>query len=351
MTELIVIAIRMGRKNFANLLIAGLVLASLALNGCMGKLATVKKSARAGTASGKTAVGRTGAESALSEMEKLVRFGSTTIVLSDSGETFRALADELLRRFGPAIEVITLSDAGQREKLPSLLAKKRGPIVAIGLEAALALAAQDCRDVIFTMVFNYGDNRLLQRGMIGVSMLPPPAQVLRVLKELSPDTTRIIMPSGPNLGKYPEWAQTEAARLGISLSLPEVGSDKELLLLVKELDSTTQGVWLLPDNRITSKERLRQVLGVNLKAGRRTVVFSPTLLKLGGLLSADYKLGAIAKTVGEIIGGTPEELGKMKGTMRQPACGTLAINGATASALGLQISPSLEKLVISEGEL
>jgi ABC-type uncharacterized transport system substrate-binding protein len=345
-----VIAIRMEKKILANLLIACLAIMALALTGCTGKPATVKKSARVSTASGKTALGRTAPESARPDMENMVRFGSTTIVLSDSGETFRALADELLERFGPGTEVLTLSDETQREKLPSLLTKRSGPLVAIGLEAALALAAQDRRDVIFTMVFNYGDNRLLQRGMIGVSMLPPPAQVLRVLKELSPDTTRIIMPAGPNLGSYPEWAQTEAAKLGISLFLHEVGSDKELLLLVKGLDSTTQAVWLLPDNRITSKERLRQVLGVNLKGGRRTVVFSPSLLKSGGLLSADYNIVAIAETIGEIIGRTPEERDKMKGTMRQPACGTLAINGTIASTLGLEIPPSLEPLVISVGE-
>jgi ABC-type uncharacterized transport system substrate-binding protein len=326
-------------KIVAKLFLACLVFLALALNGCTGKppvltkIAPPAKQVPEGT-----------------RPEKTRLQSPAIIVLSDSGEIFRTLSEQLLRRLGQETKILVLSDEAEREKLPSLLARHNGPLIAVGLEAAMALIPQaDGRDVIFAMVFNHGDYRLLQRGMIGVSMLPPPAQVLNVLKELSPDTTRIIMPSGPNIGNYPALAREEAAKLGMSLVAQQVGSDKELLLLVKKLDRTTQAVWLLPDNRIMSNERLRQVMAVNLKSSRRTVVFSPSLFRLGGLVSAEYNLAAIAETVAEITGRTPADRAKLKGTMRQPAAGALAINGTIAETLGLKISPALEKLVLKGG--
>jgi ABC-type uncharacterized transport system substrate-binding protein len=272
-----------------------------------------------------------------------------TVILSDAGDDFVALANLLRQRLGPETAVLTLKET-TRGGL-HLPAKGTGPLVAVGLEAAIALIPQlASREVIFALVFNHGDHRLLQRGMIGVSMLPPPAQVLKALKELSPDTRRIAMAAGPNVGHYAATARAEATRLGLTLSFDEVRSDMELLLFVRKLAPSTQAFWLLPDNRVLSRERLQHLMAANLKSSRRTVVFSPSLFKLGGLLSAEYDLQAIARTVAEVAEKSPEERRKMKGTMRQPAAGSLAVNAAIAETLGLKVPPSLKQLAVEVGQ-
>lgn len=263
-----------------------------------------------------------------------------TILLSDASRAYTDLADRLGRRLGPGTTVVVL-DAAHTPQLPG-----NGPLVAIGLEAAIAARPYaNRRDVAFALVFNHGDHRLLDQGLIGVSMLPPPQQVLRTFKSLCPATSNIVLPCGPNLDEYLGQAQREASRLGLTLTANTVHSDKELLLAVKQLGQSGTVLWLLPDNRIVSRDSLQQIMASNIRAGRPTVVFSPSLFKIGGLLSAEYDANAVAETILAILKKNPEERAKLKGTMLHPQQGTLAINGSMAETLGLSVPTMLENLL------
>ena len=264
-----------------------------------------------------------------------------TILLSDASRTYTELAERLGKRLGPGTATILLTTAPSAQLPPG-----NGPLVAIGIEAAIAAGPYaNRRDVVFALVFNHGDHRLLDQGMIGVSMLPPPRQVLHTLKSLCPTTSKVSLPCGPNLDEYLDLARREASRLGLTLTSDTVRSDKELLLAVKQLGQSGTVLWLLPDNRIVSRESLQQVMASNIKAGRPTVVFSPSLFKIGGLLSAEYDLDAVIETILAVMKKNPEERAKLKGTMLHPQQGALAVNGSMAKTLGLSIPTQLETLI------
>jgi ABC-type uncharacterized transport system substrate-binding protein len=263
-----------------------------------------------------------------------------TILLSDASRPYTELAEQLKRHLAPGTTVVIL-DAARSPQLPG-----DGPLVAIGIDAAIvARPYANRRDVVFALVFNHGDHRLLEQGMIGVSMLPPPQQVLRTLKSLSPEVTKVSLPCGPNLDEYINLTRREANHLGLTLVSNTIHSDKELLLAVKQLGPSGTALWLLPDNRIVSRESLQQVMASNIRAGRPTVVFSPSLFKIGGLLSAEYDSNAVAETILAVLKKNPAERAKLKGTMLHPQQGTLAINDSMAATLGLSVPAQLKTLL------
>lgn len=270
------------------------------------------------------------------------------IVLSDSSAVYGHLAERIRVRSGVAKTLVLSLDTPQAGEfsLNHQIKSAQGPIIAVGIEAAKYLApfTQE-HDVIFALVFNHREHDLLKRGMIGVSMLPPPGQVLRLFKSISPQVTTLSLPIKSDLADYATLARVEAGKLGLILDTPEVGSDKELLLLTRKLDPSTRGLWLLPDNRIISKENLQQVMSISVKSGRQLVVFSPTLFPLGGLLSAEFDADATVATILEIALAPDEERRKARGRLLKPRAGRLTINPGMVETLGLSVPPQQRPLL------
>jgi len=269
------------------------------------------------------------------------------VVLSDSSEIYSHLAEKLRLRSGLKTTILSLDTPQTGElSLANQLKSAQGPIIAVGIEAAKFLAPHARKhDVIFALVFNHRELDLLERGMIGVSMLPPPGQVLRLFKAISPQVTTLALPVKPDLADYAALARAEAGKLGLTLDTPEVGNDKELLLLTRKLDPATRGLWLLPDNRIISKENLQQIMAVSVKSGRQLVVFSPTLFPLGGLLSAEFETEATVATILEVALTPDDERRKNRGRLLQPRTGRLAINPGMVETLGLTVPPQHRPLL------
>ena len=261
------------------------------------------------------------------------------VVLSDSSAVYGHLAEKVRSRSGVKTIVLSLDTPQTGElSLDRQIKSAPGPIIAVGIEAAKFLVPYTREhDVIFALVFNHRELDLLKRGMIGVSMLPPPGQVLRLFKFISPQVTTLALPVKPDLADYATLARTEAGKLGLVLDTPEVGNDKELLLLTRKLDPATRGLWLLPDNRIISKENLQQVMNVSVKSGRQLVVFSPTLFPLGGLVSAEFETEATVATILEIALAPDEERRMARGRLRHPRTGRLTINPVMVETLGLTV--------------
>lgn len=158
-------------------------------------------------------------------------------------------------------------------------------VVAIGLRAARAAQKLSGKQVIFCQVFNYQDYQLVAPSMKGVSVLPQPSEQFRIWKTLAPGLHRVAVITGPNLEPLVSQARAAADAYGIELLHEVVGSDKELLHAFKRLISQTQGLWLLPDNRVLSGGVIRTVMAYSVREGKQVLVFTPALLETGGLLS------------------------------------------------------------------
>lgn len=269
------------------------------------------------------------------------------VILSGRSDVYSGLAELIRGKLGPATGIFTLPEGpGAAAALATAAGGGKGPIIALGLEAARNAAPfANSRDVLFALVFSFREYGLLERGMIGISLLPPPRQTLRLLQELNPAYSSLAVATGHQGTDYLKTIGREAERLGMSVTTREVTSDKELLLFASQLNPAVSTFWLLPDNRILSREIMQQLLATNVKNGRATIVFSPELLKYGGLVSAQFDPQAIADTVAQILALPAPDRARMHGSMQQPSAGLLAINGDLARTFGLKIPPNRRKLV------
>jgi ABC-type uncharacterized transport system substrate-binding protein len=217
-------------------------------------------------------------------------------------------------------------------------------VVAIGLVAARAARGLVGKQVIFCQVFNYADYDLVTDWMKGVSTLPRFSESFRVWKDLDPTLRRVAVLTGANQGHIVADAREAAQDYGIELVHREVHSDKETLYAFKRLVPEVQGLWLLPDNRVLSTGVIRAILSYSVRHSKQVLVFSPALLKIGGLISIRGRESDVAAQVLARLQrayGQPE----IPGADVMPLSGMqLEINARMAERLGLIIPAKYRQL-------
>jgi ABC-type uncharacterized transport system substrate-binding protein len=265
------------------------------------------------------------------------------ILISDRSPAFVGVQREIEKRYSQRIENYYL---GSGETENSAVQKKIQSsdiplVVSIGLPAARMARGLSGKRVVFCQVFNYEDTDLVTRWMKGVAAMPPVNEQFRVWKQLSPRLKKVGVITGKNLSGLMEEAQAAARENGLELIHVEARSDKETLYAYKQLVPKIQGLWLVPDNRVLSREVIRDVMAHSVRAGKQVAVFSHQLLALGGLLSAESSYADIAEQV-------LERVKLMHGNTDVPVIpltkATIRINTVMAKRLNLALPKTLRGL-------
>lgn len=269
------------------------------------------------------------------------------VLLSDESPAFVGVAQELARQFRGPIQTFRLNgpEDGGRDVLSQVQASDRSVVVAVGLPAARVARRLRGKRVIFCQAFNFEDMQLVTPWMKGVAAVPPAAEQFRYWKRLSPTLNRVVVITGGNLGTLLDEGQAAAAKQGIRLIRAQVGSDKEMIYTFRQLVRGAQGLWLVPDNRVLSRDVIRELLTYSVKEGKEVMVFSPELLSRGGLLSIETEPEDIAARVIERMSrvGAP---GEVPGPATVPLTrARVRINEAMAARLGLRIPRQLKGAV------
>ncbi|WP_127478148.1 ABC transporter substrate-binding protein [Sulfurivermis fontis] len=172
-------------------------------------------------------------------------------------------------------------------------------IVAIGLEAALFAKplARPERPVVFCQVFNHVEHDLISPQVHGVAVFPSFRKTFATWRALAPNVREILVFTGPGFETVLTQAVAAASQHGITLTHRSVNSDKEFLYQYKRLSASADGLWLLPDNRILSRNTIQDVMSFSVRNGKQVAVFSEQLLRLGGLFSAVSSPDEIAAKV------------------------------------------------------
>ncbi|OFZ99323.1 MAG: hypothetical protein A2Z44_03925 [Betaproteobacteria bacterium RBG_19FT_COMBO_58_11] len=187
-------------------------------------------------------------------------------------------------------------------------------------------------------MFNYEDTDLVSSWMEGVAATPPANEQFRAWKLLSPRLKKVGVITGRNLRGLMDDARQAARENSLDLGHVEVRSDKETLYAYKQLAPKIQGLWLVPDNRVLSREIIRDVMAHSVKEGKQVAVFSHQLLALGGLLSAESSHADIAEQVLLVMNGGQKDMGA---PVRPLTKATIRINGVMAGRLGLKLPVAL----------
>ncbi len=263
-----------------------------------------------------------------------------SIVVSADIPAYTSVAERLQQSLGERATRYGLDAASAHA-----LAQQPGQVVAIGLEAAVMSKplAQQGRAVVFCQVFNYQDDDLLSPHSKGVAMLPSYRQTFAIWRELAPSVRRVAVFTGPGLESLLAPAVREAARYGITLVPASVHSDKEFIYSYKQAATYYDGLWLLPDNRVLSRNAIAELMSYSLRNGKQVVVFSDRLLPLGGLFSVASEADEIADKVRERLAAA-----RPSGVIDGPDMvaldrAVIRINPVVARRFGLSIPERLQR--------
>lgn len=265
------------------------------------------------------------------------------ILLSDSLPAFVGVQREIKKRYPQPIETYSL---GGDENMYSAVQKKiqssdKPVVVAIGLPAAEVARGLSGKKIIFCQVFNYEDADLVTSRMRGVAATPPVREQFRVWKKLSPGLKTVGVITGKNLHSLLNEARQAARENRIELIHVEVRSDKETLYAYKQLSPKIQGLWLVPDNRVLSREVIRDVMAYSVKEGKQVAVFSQQMLGLGGLLSAESNSADIAERVLTTVRQMQEGADSPVTALTKA---TIKINTVMAKRLNLPLTKTLRSM-------
>lgn len=271
---------------------------------------------------------------------------NVALLVSDDIPAYTRVARELQKRLGQRAKTYNLNGAAETssELVGRLQRSERNQVVAIGLSAARAARALSDKQVIFCQVFDYKDQDLVTSWMKGVSMLPRFIDGFRVWKELDPHLKRVALLTGPNQDRLAADAVDAGRKQNIEVIHRWVGTDKEMLYTFKRLAPEIQGLWLLPDNRVLSKEVIQAIMSHSVRLGKEVLVFSPALLKMGALISVqaderdvvDQVLRRLQAAHGEVDVPGPDIVPLTRSQIR--------VNASMAKRLNLSIPVKYERV-------
>lgn len=209
------------------------------------------------------------------------------------------------------------------------------PSLVIAVGSAATRAALDALDgpVVFCQVpdleFEATPNAF------GVASLPPLDLQLKAWRRLDPTLRTIGLVLGRDEALLAARVRRAAESQGLALELRLASSDREAVYYFKRMAADVDGLWLLPDNTVLSPRAIREMLDHAGARGVQTLVFTPSLLEWGALLSVtatDLDLAhRLADVVEVLIDGRADELARMTPLSELEA----RVNVAAAARLGL----------------
>lgn len=220
---------------------------------------------------------------------------------SDIAE-FHAVADALEALLGSRYSVVRLDfasdDAGQRA-LAALDRRDLESAVAIGMDAA-KLVADVGLPVVFCQIFNY-ERFLANGGTYGISPLPPLDAQLAAWKRLAPGVDAVGMVVGAEHSLLIGEARAAAAEANVALHVQFAESDREALYRFKRIVPDVDGFWLFPDNDILSPGVLREMLDYMVEHEVHGIVFNPSLIEWGALMSMGSRPDDVARAAAAVL--------------------------------------------------
>lgn len=207
--------------------------------------------------------------------------------------------------------------------------------VAIGLDAATFAATKLALPTVVCQVFDPEPLVSQRDAVFGVAALPPPALQLQAWKRLAPTVASAGIIVSQSDRAFVTEAKQAAADAGIALRVEFASSDRELLYRFKRLAPELDGFWLFPDNKILSPSVLHEIFDYALVHKVHSIVFNPSLLNWGALLSvggsSDNVAATVATVLDAVVDGSSSELRRVTPLSAVDA----RVNEEIAGSLGL----------------
>ena len=247
--------------------------------------------------------------------------------LGDRGEIFR----------------VGNSGASAREISSRLSRNKYSAVVVLDSGAVPVARKLQDRRIYFGQSFDYQLADQMGEQFRGVSIVPDAEPVFRILHSLDnrPKTIGII--AGASLQPMIKLFEQRARKFGYQIVFRQVRNDREFLYQAKRAAKDVDIYWLLPDNRVLSGIVIKQFMRWAVKESKPVVSFTPSLLKLGALLSVNVDNDSVADNIRQLLATDLQGKGKNRPEMRYVKDITVRISRLSAERLGIDIPEDLKR--------
>jgi ABC-type uncharacterized transport system substrate-binding protein len=234
---------------------------------------------------------------------------SVAILLARMTPDYQIIVDTIEERFAGKAQVYILNDSTDSPDVivSSIQSSSHRYVAAIGEFATKQALKLEGKHIAFAEVFTF-DNTMLEKGMVGVSMLPNPDKLFLAWKTINPELESVAILTGPDCEDQIKLIRESAKRYKIQLVHREVNNDKEMLYQGEKLIASVQGYWMLPDHRVLSRRAMKDFMSLSLKKSKQVVVFNRQLLDYGGLIYIEATPEDIGTKLAEQLNNSEEGL-------------------------------------------
>lgn len=173
--------------------------------------------------------------------------------------------------------------------------------IAIGLDAARFAATRLTLPTVVCQIYDLDPLIGQHDQLFGVAALPPAKLQLQAWKRLAPDVETVGLFVSEGETRTVAAARQAAKEVGVRLLVEFAASDRELLYRFKRIAPQLDGLWLVPDNDILSPPVLRELFSYAAVHRVHSIVFNPSLLSWGALLSVSSSTPNVAATVAGVL--------------------------------------------------
>lgn len=261
------------------------------------------------------------------------------VVLSKRSETQEAFVDALRNRLASpgAPRLIEAGMAG--EALQKSLLDQADAVIAVGAEAADAVAAQTASPILAVLISQANLAALHARHpkarLGGMVLDQPVARHLRLIRATLPQVTRVGILLGPQSATQRAALAEAAAREGLKPAFAQVDDTAALLPALERLLDTNEAILAVPDATVFTTTTARPILLTSYRYRKPMFGYSQAYVSAGAL-------AAVYSSPADVAEQTAAWLLEPGGRLTPPAAEaprrfSVSVNRHVARALGLEI--------------
>jgi ABC-type uncharacterized transport system substrate-binding protein len=236
------------------------------------------------------------------------------VVRSSDAENYLSVAQALLRSVPENYELVELNLADSEGETTSTNVGEAewDAAVAIGADAASYAATRVQIPVIVCQIFDFEPLLEQNENFIAVEPLPPLELQLRSWQQIDPTAASVGIIVTADETELTSKALEAAEKLGLDLHTAVAATDRDALYQFKRFADNVDALWLQPLGSILSPTVIQEMLDYALGHRVQTIVFNPSLLDWGALLSVgsntDDVAASIAQALDAIVSGNGADL-------------------------------------------
>ena len=267
------------------------------------------------------------------------------IVVSRDSNRAKQLQQAVKNSLGTQGEFVRVgtSQRGILRASGELSSKSYSAIVVLDRAAAALVRRVPRKAFYFGQSFDYRLASKAGSRFRGVNIVPDADPVLGALHQLdkSPKTIGII--AGAHLEPMIDQIRTKARKYKFRINFRKVASDREFLYQARQMSKATDVYWLLPDSRVLSGRAIKRFMQWAVRQGKPVISFTPTLLKLGAIMSVEPNDDAVASEIRRLLIIDLAGKGKNFPEMKYVSTVDFSISKLAADRVGYQVPANLKQ--------